>query len=395
MTALHLRSIGIGLAASFGIAVTPAAGQDKTVVQIVDGKVQQKGGERPDETKGMVNLIQEAYKAPVEVDKDIRDELRKQYQNPTPEREQKILREVRRLYVTSPEQEQRIVQELRRAYDVQSPDQEEAVFAEVRRMGKLTPGTVPVSVQNAQAEKLFTRFDQNRDGVLGEGELPDGLTANLGRWDANRDGVIEPREYWAYYQVSLKVVSDKVASGEIAIKLPPGVTLPKLSPEGPQEYKLQVFRAGKLPEGLPGWFVDLDEDNDGQVGLYEWRVAGWDLDAFAAMDQNADGLLTPDECLKWMKLSVEERARAEAATRAAPRIGVQPGGRKPAPTSEANSLAKQPKVVEKTGPGGEPVVVLKPGKGGDAPPKGDKPAKGGGPPKDVAKEVQKAVGKGK
>src|SRR6266540_1505385 len=62
----------------------------------------------PDEFRSLVKEIEEAYKAPFEVDKDIRDELRKQYRNPTPEREMKILREARRLYQMTPEQEQNI-----------------------------------------------------------------------------------------------------------------------------------------------------------------------------------------------------------------------------------------------------------------------------------------------
>src|SRR5262245_39459289 len=85
---------------AFGLGLGTAAAQVK-VIQIEGATGKVITPDRPDETKAMLKEIQEAYKAPLEVDKDIRDELRKQYQNPSPEREQKILREARRLYATS------------------------------------------------------------------------------------------------------------------------------------------------------------------------------------------------------------------------------------------------------------------------------------------------------
>ena len=56
----------------------------------------------PDEFRSLVREVEEAYKAPFEVDKDILDELRKQYKNPTPEREAKIFLEIRRPYHLTP-----------------------------------------------------------------------------------------------------------------------------------------------------------------------------------------------------------------------------------------------------------------------------------------------------
>jgi hypothetical protein len=60
-----------------------------------------------------------------------------------------------------------------------------------------------------------------------------------------------------------------------------------------------VYRAGgKMPSGLPKWFMDLDTDQDGQVALYEWRRANKSFDDFATWDINADGFITPDEALR-------------------------------------------------------------------------------------------------
>jgi Ca2+-binding EF-hand superfamily protein len=350
----------------------PAAAQLKIQID-AGGKVQ----DRPNEDTALLKAVTEAYKAPLEVDKDIRDELKKQYQNYSPDREQKILREVRRLYVTNPEQEARIVAEMRRAVETQAPDSEDRVFTEIRRMGKLPPGTVPASSQSTQAEKLFNRFDANHDGVLSPDEVPDGLKANFAKWDANRDGVIDAKEYWAYYQASLKTVSDKVASGEIAIKLPGGATVPKPAAPplpGDEEYKLQIFRAGKLPPGLPDWFTTLDTDGDGQIGLYEWRAAGWAIEDFQKMDLNGDGLITVEEYLKWKKdadaLTAKQGAtpqRLNAAGKLNPAVTVKPtaaGGKPDKPNKgDGPPPGKFEKKNEK--------------KGGDALPAGNQPTKGG------------------
>src|SRR5262245_27662204 len=185
----------------------------------------------PDEFRALLKEIEEAYKAPHEVDKDVLDELRKQYRNPTPERETKIFREIRRLYQTTPEQEQAIVRELRRAYENPSAEQEERVFQAIRRNGKLPLGTVPASVQAEQAMKLFTKFDQNGDGVLNLDEMPDALRGQWQQWDRNRDRLINFEEYGAYYQAHLGWVSQKVATGEIALKLPKSMTGPAPTPE--------------------------------------------------------------------------------------------------------------------------------------------------------------------
>jgi hypothetical protein len=68
-----------------------------------------------------------------------------------------------------------------------------------------------------------------------------------------------------------------------------------------EEEKQVVFRYGKLPKELPDWWERLDTDKDGQIGLYEWRKDGREVEAFIAMDLNNDGLLTPEEWIKYQK----------------------------------------------------------------------------------------------
>ncbi len=72
-----------------------------------------------------------------------------------------------------------------------------------------------------------------------------------------------------------------------------------------------AMRYGKLPQGLPSWFNELDGDKDGQVGLYEWRKAGKDLKEFMEMDLNGDGLVTADEYLRFARLkNIETKVAA-------------------------------------------------------------------------------------
>jgi hypothetical protein len=75
---------------------------------------------------------------------------------------------------------------------------------------------------------------------------------------------------------------------------------PGYVPETPQDDEARrpvVYRSGKLPKDLPAWFEQLDTDQDGQVGLYEWVQAGHSPSDFKALDRNDDGFLTAEELL--------------------------------------------------------------------------------------------------
>lgn len=283
----------------------------------------------PDEFKALLNEVTEAYKAPHEVDKDILDELRKQYRDPTPQREMKIFREIRRLYHTTPQQEEAILREIRAAYATPSPEQEDRIFREIRRGGTLPLGTVPMEVQFNQAKKLFARFDQNGDGVLAPDEMPDALLSEWRRFDRNRDGVIDFNEYGAYYQAHLGWVSEKVASGEIPLKLPKGMSgpTPATDPAG----QPVALRPDKLPTGLPAWFEQLDTDHDGQIGLYEWRAAGRPTAEFVAMDLDGDGLLTPDEYRRFVLLNPPDKSAMATTGKPDPKAKPTSKGLPPGP----------------------------------------------------------------
>jgi hypothetical protein len=255
----------------------------------------------PEEIRGLLKEVERAYKDPAEIDKDILDELRKQYRDPKPDREAKIFPEIRRLYVTTPALEETILRELRRAYERPTPDQEARFFEAVRRGGQLPPGTIPPDLLTERAARAFGKLDRNADGVLNSDELPDVLRTQLARWDRGGDGTIDRAEYLEYFRAGLKWVADAVASGELPAKLPKRVgPEPTATPVTPAAATDRRGTALPGPTNLPDWFSSLDADQDGQVGLYEWKKAGRPIREFLAMDRNNDGYLESKELLAYL-----------------------------------------------------------------------------------------------
>ena len=280
------------------VLASPSLAWAQITLQIESGSKKQKPP--PDEFKSIVSVIEDAYKAPFEVDKDILDELRKQYRDPKPEREGKIFREIRRLYATTAEQEDSILSELRRAYADPSAQQEERLFHVIRRNGTLPLGTIPTQAQGELAAKMFRRLDRNEDGILQNEEMSELLQGQRSNWDQNRDGMISPEEYMGYYQAHLGSVSERVASGEIQIKMPrelsqfiPTSPQPSIAPrESPRPIE---NRSAVSTVELPRWFFECDLNADGQVALYEWKKMGKPIVEFTAMDGNQDGFLEAKE----------------------------------------------------------------------------------------------------
>jgi hypothetical protein len=96
----------------------------------------------------------------------------------------------------------------------------------------------------------------------------------------------------------------------------PGMAAPE-APAPEVKKKPVVYRASNIPKELD-WFKKLDSDNDGQVGLYEWKASGRSLDEFLKMDQNGDGFITIEEALRY------QARNSVASAGAAPANG--PGG---------------------------------------------------------------------
>jgi len=146
----------------------------------------------------------------------------------------------------------------------------------------------------------FRRRDQNNDNVLSQDEMGDSLRSDLGTWDKNRNGVIEFDEYAEYVRARAGSRGGDGSPGQGGWQ-GGGYETPAPVEE---EKRPVVYRAGKLPEGLPTWFEPLDGDRDGQVGLYEWKKDGRNLRDFQALDGNGDGFITAEEALRYQKKQV-------------------------------------------------------------------------------------------
>jgi hypothetical protein len=130
-----------------------------------------------------------------------------------------------------------------------------------------------------EADRVFRVLDRDGDGRLEQTEWTIRLRADR-RVDANRDGRVSPDEYRTCF------------AGWVTAAVEAASDPKRAAPGGPGS-----------PDGLPGWFAKLDEDEDGQVGLYEWRQAGRPTAEFLQMDLNGDGLLPPAEYLRYARTS--------------------------------------------------------------------------------------------
>lgn len=142
---------------------------------------------------------------------------------------------------------------------------------------------------NDEADKVFRVLDREGDGELTGKALTTGL-----REDKAVGGRVSKEEYREYFR---RRVEKKTEELKTAIRAS-DPNLRKLNPEG-----------GGKRAGLPEWFNRLDPDNMGQVSLFEWRKAGRDTAQFQEMDLNGDGLLTPDEYLRWAKKKQNDMAQ--------------------------------------------------------------------------------------
>lgn len=255
-----------------------------------------------------LGALDDAYKAPREVDEEVLEDLRRQYRGPSDDREERIFRDIRRLYVLTPSSEEAIRAELKWAYQLKTFDQEVRLFREIHKNPRVPAGTIPDVTQEALAARMFSRHDRDGSKLITEEEVPELMRGQSGRWDRNLDGAIALDEYVPYYRETLKAVAQKVASGAIYLRSaqPQSQTssTPQpapMTPAPPMEEKRPVIaRSGQLPEGLPEWFVKYDLDEDGQVGLYEWIKVGELVDDFQNLDHNDDGLLEAAEVLRFL-----------------------------------------------------------------------------------------------
>lgn len=180
----------------------------------------------------------------------------------------------------------------------------------------LREGTSPPWRSDMEDEdRAFRELDRNRDGVIDDNEASTTLRAMATSFDANSDGLVDRAEFGSYFGARVQAAIRKheaVASKEakIEVKQAKVAAVSTTAAGNAKNAKTaempEAQRFGHLPKGLPEWFLALDDDRDGQVGLYEWRHGGREPGDFATLDSNGDGLLTADEWLRFVRDNPDE-----------------------------------------------------------------------------------------
>lgn len=158
-------------------------------------------------------------------------------------------------------------------------------------------GPPSAEMQDRFAEQRFRSYDKNNDGLLSSEEMPEALRNERDKWDANKDGFIDLNEFKGYFKSRFEQRNDRPEAASPSQDQTNTTTLPGQEPVFNLD-RPTVFRAGHLPKELPDWFKQLDTDNDGQVGLYEWVRGGKSISEFRDMDISDDGFIIAEEVLR-------------------------------------------------------------------------------------------------
>ena len=154
------------------------------------------------------------------------------------------------------------------------------LIREVRRAQQRIPNP------DEEADRVFRVLDADRDGVIDRAEMTTQLRENRQRADTDLNGRVDQDEYRQYFRYRVRVRVE---------------TAPTEKADDRSGQRPATGSTDKLTKAdeLPGWFTELDADQDRQVELHEWRKAGRLLGSFTEMDLNGDGLLTREEYLRF------------------------------------------------------------------------------------------------
>lgn len=164
-----------------------------------------------------------------------------------------------------------------------------------------------------EAAERMRRYDRNRDGFISKDELSSRFAGNPMDFDRNRDGKLSESELAVRYA--------RRREGEEAAREQKKDDDRRDKDRRRDEELEDVYNGRKsyrnladvkLPEGLPGFFTDRDENKDGQVIMAEY-AADWNDELIAEYfnwDLNRDGVITAREASS----AVEQGASASAAS---------------------------------------------------------------------------------
>ncbi len=230
-------------------------------------------------------------------------------------------------------------------------------------------GTEPVPMKVLRyARHVIARHDTTGDGRLSpeEWENLEGVPASA---DRDGDGYLTADDLAAYLAQygARRRIRLMPATVDGAIRLPsllhagdwdpdsepglggetPAWDEPPAEPDIPDEERGGARRftasSGRLPSGLPRWFIERDLDGDGQVTLAEFAPTGSPaaIEQFRAYDRDGDGVITAREAL----LGPAPTDRRRSARRS-PATEERPATARPSPEAIAPEVQDDP--VEET-----------------------------------------------
>jgi outer membrane protein assembly factor BamB len=141
----------------------------------------------------------------------------------------------------------------------------------------------------AEIENAFRSHRLNKEGQIPKEAAEPPLRSQWDIWDFDANGAIDLQEFRAFIMAQ-RMGWNPQKGGPNPFR-----------PSWAVEPRTPVYRKGKLPSGLPSWFADLANNEEGQIFLFDWRAAGRKDEEFFAMDLNGDGILTPEEVLDYLK----------------------------------------------------------------------------------------------
>lgn len=162
------------------------------------------------------------------------------------------------------------------------------------------------------AGELLRRYDRNKDSALSKDEISSRFAGNPMDFDRNKDGRLTQGELAVRVARRRESAESSKDSGKDKKRSrsresdnePPDVF------NGRKSYR-RMGGSG-LPEGVPGFFTEKDEDKDGQVTMEEFTEK-WDdtlLAEFFKSDLNRDGIITVDESIR----AIEEASQASTSS---------------------------------------------------------------------------------
>lgn len=210
---------------------------------------------------------------------------------------------------------------------------EEIAAAEVPGFGLMTKALAVVKITDAdrqEAQRRMGWFDRNNDGVLEGDEFEQAKSRGYNEFDSNKDNKLTIDELAMRYakrraeeEAAAKAAAVSSSSSSSSNRRDEGSRSSKPSTSSTarvtkssatKPYRIASADERLAKKGLPSWFLDKDDNGDGQVAMAEYGESWTDssLAEFAKFDLNSDGVITPAECLRAGKLSGSSLASARS-----------------------------------------------------------------------------------